>query len=82
MLEEIVFLLVRTDIRKRQTEFGIVILTEILDMVARRLLGNMAGKRLLRDIKRRLAAEGFQRLYDPDRIACCGAENGRAVSGR
>ena len=44
MLKEIVLLLVRSDIRKRQTEFGIIILAEILDMVARRLLGNMAGK--------------------------------------
>lgn len=70
MLKEIVLLLVRPDIRKRQTEFGIIILAEILDMVARRLLGNMAGKRLLRDIKRCLAAEGFQRLtpIHPDGI--------------
>ena len=52
MLKEVVLLLVQPNVGKRQTKLGIVVVAEILNMVARRLLGDMAGKRGFRDIER------------------------------
>lgn len=62
MFKKVVLPRVLADRRKRQTEPGIVIRAEILHMIIRLLLGDMARKRTAGHVKRRLAFKRRQSI--------------------